>query len=320
MIIIKEAVKQAFAKLKDAKHILKAFGFILLALVLIGGSVVFSGTRVTYNVKYGEKVLANVASLAVYEEGMNKAQAALPKSGLEIAEAEIEKVISVNAKTASSDEVSELILANSPSVLIGYSVSYGDKVIAYVEDKTALETELSRRLASFDIKDANCESSFSDEIVYTETYFHKDQLSTPAELTASVNGLDVITVASTAEEYVIKYDTVTKKDSSKNAGTEVVLTAGVNGSGQIVTKTTYLNGQVSGEPVVEDQLLAYPIDKVVLVGTKNVYITSAPQNASASGFKWPLATRGVITSYWGAGRNLKGIDIGVPTGTSIIAV
>ena len=59
---LKEAVKQAFAKLKDAKHVLKAFGFILLALVLIGGSVVFSGTRVTYNVKYGEKVYFSIFS------------------------------------------------------------------------------------------------------------------------------------------------------------------------------------------------------------------------------------------------------------------
>ena len=320
MIIIKEAVKQALEKLNDAKHIIKAFGFVLLALVLAGGSIVFSGTRVTYNIKYGGKILANIANVAVYEEGMDKAQAALPKSNLQIAEAEIEKVISVNSKTASSDEVAELILENSPSVLNGYSVSYGDKVIAYVEDKTDLEAALNERLSSFSVKDAECESAFADEIVYTETYFHKDQLSVTSELTASVNDLDVITVASTAEEYVVKYDTITKKDSSKKAGTEIVLTAGVNGSGQIVTKTTYLNGQVSGEPVVEDQLLAYPIDKVVLVGTKNVYITSAPQNASASGFKWPLAIRGVITSYWGDGRNHKGIDIGVPIGTSIIAV
>ena len=320
MIIIKETVKQALEKLNDAKHIIKAFGFVLLALVLAGGSIVFSGTRVTYNIKYGGKILANIANVAVYEEGMDKAQAALPKSNLQIAEAEIEKVISVNSKTASSDEVAELILENSPSVLNGYSVSYGDKVIAYVEDKTDLEAALNERLSSFSVKDAECESAFADEIVYTETYFHKDQLSVTSELTASVNDLDVITVASTAEENVVKYDPITKKDSSKKAGTEIVLTAGVNGSGQIVTKTTYLNGQVSGEPVVEDQLLAYPIDKVVLVGTKNVYITSAPQNASASGFKWPLAIRGVITSYLGDGRNHKGIDIGAPIGTSIIAV
>ncbi len=320
MIIIKEAVSQVLEKLNDAKRALKVFGFILLAILLAGGSVIFSGAKVTYNVKYEGEILASIAGIEVYEEGMNKAQAALPESDLMIAEAEIEKVISVNNKTATSDEVASIILENSPNVLTGYSVTAGDKVIAYVEDKTEIEEALSNRLSAFAVKDAECTSSFSNDIVYTETYFHSEQLTDAEELTASVNGLDVITVASTSEEYVIKYDTVTKKDSTKNAGTEKVLTKGVNGTGQLVTKTTYVNGQVSGEPVVEDQLLTYPIDKVVLVGTKNVYITSAPQNASASGFKWPLATRGVITSYWGDGRNHKGIDIGVPTGTSIIAV
>ncbi len=320
MIIIKEVVTQALEKLNDAKHILKVFGFVLLALLLIGGSIVFSGTEVTYNIIYNGQVLANVESVEVYEKGMDKAQAALPKSGFNIADAKIEKVVSVNSEYATADEVAEIILKNSPSVLTGYSVSYGDKVVAYVEDTAEIEKVLNNRLSSFKIEDAECESSFSDEITYTKTYFHKNQLTKSSALTACANNFDVVTVASTAEEYVVKYETVTKKDSSKKAGTEVVLTAGVNGSGQIVTKTTYVNGQVSGEPVVEDQLLAYPIDKVVLVGTKNVYITSAPQNASASGFKWPLATRGVITSYWGDGRNHKGIDIGVPVGTSIIAV
>ncbi len=320
MIIIKDAVTQTLEKLKDAKQILKIFGFLLLAILLVGGSVIFSGTRVTYNIKYGGKILANIAGVEVYEEGMNKAQAALPESDLVIAEAEIEKVITVNTKTATSDEVAAIILENSPSVLTGYSVSSGDDVIAYVEDKTQIESLLEDRLTSFSIEGAECKNSFSEEITYSETYFHAEQLADTKELTASVGELDVITVAATSEEYVIKYHTVTKKDSTKNAGTEKVLTAGVNGSGQIVTKTTYVNGQVSGEPEVEDQLLSYPIDKVVLVGTKNVYITSAPQNASASGFKWPLATRGVITSYWGDGRSHKGIDIGVPTGTSIIAV
>lgn len=319
MIIIKDTVITTLEKLKSGKQILKALAFILLALVLVGGSIVFGGTKISYNIKYGGKILANIACVEVYEEGMKKAYNAMPDSGLKIADAEIEKVITVNTKSASSDEVADLILKNSPSVCKGYSVSCGDEVFAYVTDKEGMEKALSDRLASFDVKNADCESKYLDNIVYSETYFHKDQLTEADQLTACVDQLDVLTVASSCEKYVIKYDTITRKDSKKNAGYQAVITAGVNGSGQKVTKTTYLNGKVSGEPEVEDQLLSYPIDKVVVVGTKNVYVTSAPQNAASSGFKWPLAVRGVITSYWGDGRNHKGFDIGVPIGTSVIA-
>ncbi len=320
MIIIKDVVISAFAKLKCSKQLLKAIVFILIAIILIGGCVVFAGTKVTYNIKIGGKVLASTAGLDVYEEAMNKAQAALPKSDLLIAEADVEKVVSVNAKTSSSDEVAEIILENSPSVLNGYSVAADGKVIAYVENTDGIEEALSKRLSSFDIEGTESSSSYSSEITYTETYFHKEQLTKASELTACVSGLDVVTVASTSEEYVIKYETVTKKDSTKNAGTETVLTAGVNGSGKHVTKTTYVNGKISGDPIVDDQIISKPTDKVVLVGTKNVYYTSAPQNASSYGFGWPLATRGRISSYWGDGRGHKGVDICVPIGTSVLAV
>ncbi|MBQ1187273.1 MAG: M23 family metallopeptidase [Clostridia bacterium] len=67
-----------------------------------------------------------------------------------------------------------------------------------------------------------------------------------------------------------------------------------------------------------------PVTEVVVVGTKDVFVTTTPQNASSAGFVWPLAVKGVITGPYGelrsGGKRHAGVDIGVPVGTSIVAV
>ncbi|MBO5852265.1 MAG: M23 family metallopeptidase [Clostridia bacterium] len=77
--------------------------------------------------------------------------------------------------------------------------------------------------------------------------------------------------------------------------------------------------------MVKNEVIKDPVNEIIVVGTKNVYVTSAPQNASSSGFKWPLSTVGVLTSTYGEVRNngtkIHGaLDIAVPQGTSVIAV
>lgn len=320
MIIIQDAVISFIEKIKDAKKLYKLIAFFGIAVVLIVVSVISSGVRVTYNVKYNDAVLANVSSVEVYEKGLEKAVSSMTGTDSQITEPELEAVITVNKTGATSDEVSQLILKNSPSVCYGYEVTAGDKTIAFVTDTKVIEEAKAARLASYDVDGAECESHFTEEITVSPAYFHTDKLCDDAEAKAAIDKVDVITVASTKTVYTVKYDTVTKKDSTKNAGYQAVITKGVNGSNQTVKEVTYLNGVATSEPVVSNVVLEYPINEVLLIGTKNVFITSTPQNASASGFKWPLAERGVITSYWGDGRGHHGVDIGVPQGTSVVAV
>ncbi len=319
MIIIQDAVNSFIEKIKNAKRLYKLIAFFGVAAVLMLVSVISSDVRVTYNVKCGDTVLANVSDKAVYEEALEKAQNAMA-DGAQIDGIELESVITVNNSGASANEVSKLILKNSTSVSAGYELVVGDKTVAYVTDIKAFEEAKSQRLAAFNVEGAECESKFAKEVSVRPAYFHISKLTSDAEVKTAVNKLDVVTVATTKTVYTVKYDTLTQKDSTQNAGVQVVLTKGVNGSAQTVEETTYVNGVAKGEPLVSDIMLEYPIDEVLLIGTKNVFITSTIQNASASGFRWPLAERGTITSYWGDGRNHGGIDIGIPQGTSVVAV
>ena len=135
-----------------------------------------------------------------------------------------------------------------------------------------------------------------------------------------ISSVDVITTITKTTNYTVPYETITKKTSSKLAGYVKVTTNGVDGEASKVERFTLLNGKVAEEEVLENTVLVAPVSEVVVVGTGKASYSSSVQNASASGFLWPLTTRGVITSYWGDGRNHGGIDIGVPNGTGVVAV
>ena len=325
MIIIQEAVISFIEKLKNAGRMYKLIAFGVFSLILIAVSVFSSGVKLTYNLIYNGEVFATVSSKSVYNEAVKLAKAELTGDKVDITSAEIKSVISINEKTDSAKEVSQLILENAPSVCSGYEVVIGDKTVGYVSDISIFEKAKNERLAAFAVEDAECESTFTVNVDTKPVYFTVASLSKTEDIQSAVSALDVKTVAVTNRSYTVKYETVAKKDSSKNAGYQVVLTKGINGLGQTKEEVTYLNGEAVSDPVVTKVITRAPVDEVVLVGTKNVYVASAPQNASSSGFKWPLGVTGVITSEYGASRHNGakthgGVDFGVPEGTSVIAV
>lgn len=325
MIIIQEAVISFIEKLKNAGRMYKLIAFGVFSLILIAVSVFSSGVKLTYNLIYNGEVFATVSSKSVYNEAVKLAQAELTGDKSDITQAEIKSVITINEKTDSAKEVSQLILKNAPSVCSGYEVKVGNKTVGYISDFSVFENAKNDRLSSFDVEGAKCESTFTVNVSANPAYFSAETLSKTEDIESAISALDVKTVAVTNRTYTVEYETVAKKDSSKNAGYQSVITEGINGLGQTTEEVTYLNGKAVSDPVVTKIITRAPVDEVVVVGTKNVYVTSAPQNASSSGFKWPLSTRGVLTSDYGASRHggaksHGGIDIGVPVGTSVFAV
>ncbi len=325
MIIIQEAVISFIEKLKNAGRMYKLIAFGVFSLILIAVSVFSSGVKLTYNLIYNGEVFATVSSKSVYNEAVKLAKAELTGEKSDITHAEIKSVISINEKTDSAKEVSQLILENAPSICSGYEVMVGGKTVGYISDIAVFEKAKCDRLSTFAVEDAECESTFTVNVSTKPAYFAAEALSKTEDIQSAISALDVKTVAVTNETYTVKYETIAKKDSSKNAGYQTVLTEGVNGLGQTKKEVTYLNGEAISDPVITKTITRAPVDEVVLVGTKNVYVTSAPQNASSSGFKWPLGTVGVLTSEYGASRHggaksHGGVDFGVPEGTSVIAV
>lgn len=324
MIIIQEAVISFFEKLKSASRLYKLIALAAISVILVLLSVFSSGIKLTYNLIYDGNVFANVSSKSVYNEAVELASAQLADSNSVLDNLEIKSVVTINGKFSSAKEASQLILQNNPGVCNGFEVRVDDTVVGYVSTFEEFETLKNNRLNAFNIEGATCTSSFSASVTANNAFFSSKNLSKQSDIEAAFAKLDVQTVAITDTTYSVKYETTVKKDSSKKAGYEKVLTQGSNGTNRTVKEVTYLNGQAVSEPKVSTTVVKAPVTEVVVVGTKNVYVTSAPQNAASSGFKWPLGVKGVITGEYNerrsSGKYHAGVDIGVPVGTSVIAV
>ena len=74
----------------------------------------------------------------------------------------------------------------------------------------------------------------------------------------------------------IPFETIYKEDNTLDKGTEVVTTEGINGTKEITTTYTIINGVRQDNPKVEEKVTKEKVDKVVRRGTK-VSTTSTPE-------------------------------------------
>ena len=325
MIVIKEAVISFFEKLKSANRLYKLMAFSAISVILILVSVFSSGVKLTYNLIYNGNVFANVSSKEVYSQAVALAKTYVSGKEVDFSAIEIKKVVSINETTSTVEETSKLLLANNPTICSGFEVIVGGDVVGYVSDLEVYETAKNNKLSSYNVEGAQCTSSFLVNVSAKAAYFDVKNLSKAEDIEAAFAPLDVQTVAIVDSTYTVKYETVAQKDATKKAGYQQVITEGVHGSNKVVKETVYLNGVMVSDPVVTTTVLRAPVNEVILVGIKDVFVTTAPQNASSAGFVWPLSEKGVITAPYGelrggGSRRHQGVDIGVPVGTSVVAV
>ena len=133
--------------------------------------------------------------------------------------------------------------------------------------------------------------------------------------------LNVKCTVEKTEEEAIPFETVKKNDSSLAKGSTKTKTQGEEGLRRKTTTITYLNGAETARKEGAFETVKEPVDKVVLVGTKNK--TNSNNNGSAikgaPSFGWPVS--GSITSPYGTrnGRLHAGFDIGKPIGSAVKA-
>ena len=84
------------------------------------------------------------------------------------------------------------------------------------------------------------------------------------------------TFDSKTENADIPFETIYKDDNSLDKGKEVVITEGINGTKEITTTYTIINGVRQDNPKVEEKVTKEKVDKVVRRGTK-VSTTSTPE-------------------------------------------
>lgn len=89
-------------------------------------------------------------------------------------------------------------------------------------------------------------------------------------------GTKVTTYESEKNVQNIPFETIYKDDNSLDKGKEVVITEGINGTKEITTTFTVINGIRQDNPKIEEKVTKDKVDKVVRRGTK-VSTTATPE-------------------------------------------
>lgn len=139
--------------------------------------------------------------------------------------------------------------------------------------------------------------------------------------------LTVITKGEYTASEIIPFDVITKTDYNLASGKTRVEQEGSDGSKVVTYSFVEENGQIKDKQVLDEKIIAKPLDQVIAKGPAKVVIASRSTGGStlsrgsgvSSGFIWPL--RGAITSYYGwRSRGFhNGIDIDGYTGDPIKA-
>lgn len=295
----------------------------MMILVLLIGFV-SSGATLAYDISYKGQVIGTVGNkkmcvaavnLAIKEVGKNaKSEISTPKYKL---------VLTFKNRLASKQDLKNAILDNTTSVLYADLLKVDGKDIIYVEDGK-LEKYLKDYCNSFDIKDSESESKFVETIEIQTGYFVTDKVYTLESAKEIINSnVTVQTVATVISAQELPYGTTTTTTSSQLLGYSKVISSGVKGSKLNTDNVVLINGNEIERTNISSVITKKPINQVVMVGTAKTLASSAQRaEASSYGFIFPLdkSARWSVSSYYGDGRNHKGIDICAPYKTKIFAV
>ena len=193
-----------------------------------------------------------------------------------------------------------------------------------VANEQAAQTVLTNVLSSQTVENGKAE--FVDKVEVTP-YAEGSSVLGQEEATmvlCTEKALNVKCTVEKTEEEAIPFETVKKNDSSLVKGSTKTTTQGEERLRRKTTTITYLNGQETARKEGEFKTVKEPVDKVVLVGTKNKTSNNNNNNngsaiKGAPSFGWPVSGR--ITSPYGTrdGRLHAGIDIGKPIGSAVKA-
>ncbi len=302
----------------------------MIILSVLGGAVIVGtmmvgGIGFSYDVIYDGEKVGRISDLTVYGEAKSIAEQAVVSDGngaVSLSEPKLYFTFSFEAPSTSAEELSTSIISHSAEVVKGYSVEIEGIGRLYVADKDDFIGAVSDYCEKFEIEGTDAVNTVKNKVTYSVAYFDNGVIASEESLGDIVSRLEITTVVNKKTTYEVPYKTETTRTAKKYQGYMSVTTAGVKGVNEKLEKVTYVNGvQVSSE-VISDTVITAPVNEQVLVGTavKTASTTTVIHNTSTKGFIWPLAVKGVITSYWGDGREHKGLDIAAPKGTDTYAV
>lgn len=307
---------------KSNKIMMRICSLALIGIMSLGVSIAAAGITLGLKVNYAGAFIATIKNSGVFDTAREIAVNHIESSDAEsvIESPSFSMTLTVSNRLDSAVAVADAIIENTGDVVEAAALTVNGERVACAEAELINSLVEARRTA-FDISGAQNSSDFTDEVKTVTGYFLKSEISDSNELVSVIDSLDVKTVSVLTSDTEIPFSKETVKTSKQLIGYSKITTAGQNGITRKTENIEAINGEIVTRSELESVVVKEPVTQVTTVGTA-ISTASAAQRSEerSAGFICPLK-RGsfVITSYYGDGRNHKGIDLGADKGTSIYA-
>ena len=292
------------------------------AAVAVIYSFFASGATLAYNVNYDGKVIATVKNKRELENAINLVLDSVTGVNVEraLCKPQCSAVIVLGSGIDGKQVVADAIIENSKDIVKGSALYVDGKLVATVEgDK--LDAYIDEYCSRFAVANGNCEIEFVENVETEDGYYLSANFDTAEDVEEILSNLSVKTVANVVTNIRLAYKTITNKSNEMMIGDTRVINEGSEGLRQKTECITYVNGVEQTRTLISDVTVSNPVNRVVTVGSARTQ-ASAQQISIAhnSGFTFPLPTgKWKISSYYGDGRNHKGVDLAAPYGSAILA-
>lgn len=321
--LIIDSIKSAASTIKNSSRRAKQGMFACIAVIAILASLSFTGTRIAYKVDYSGSSIATVGSKKQFNDALELV--AQMVEGQNVADAVKEPrfcaTVVLGDNIDNTQEVANAIIDNTDEIVAATVIKVDDSVVARGE-KEIVDTLISTRLNSFNSDEGVCTSRFVKDVKCEDGYFIKSELDGKASIEGVVNSLGVVTEMRKTTDVIVPYKSTTQKTNEQIVGYSKVTVTGVSGVNRVTQDIVMVNGEVQSCVEVSNEVVVAPVNEVVVKGTaKTLASAKQKQQAHAAGFIFPLPSgTWRVSSYYGDGRNHKGVDICAKSGTSIFAV
>ncbi len=298
---------------------------ILIFAVLLSSSYSLNGLTLANGVTYGGEYLGTVKNANVLTSAIDILTKTLNVNnpGSYIEPAHLSTNLTNRTMVLDETTLADSMLAHTDSVSSMYGLYVNGVLHAVSETDMYFNRYLSQKLNKYRITGENAVLSFNDDIKIEQNFFPIDAIRTEEQIKTIISDVLQLSVKKAViEEYEQEeaYKTEEIQSASYSKGYRQVKRYGENGRSKVTASVVYVNGEEVSREVISTEVIKAPVSKQIIVGTK------VKQNSTATipvggTMLWPVqdVDNVVITSYWGDGRNHKGLDIAAPKGTHIYA-
>lgn len=321
--LLGDAVTAVAFKIRNIGKPIKICCFLSVGSICILTALAAIDATWAYKVSIEGKVIATVKNKKQYSSALEIVNSKVDGVNIEktVSQPKYSPVLVLSSGIDSDEEVAVSIIETTDEIVSVQALVVNGETVAYTEN-IDLEDALLQHRNSFLNTAGECVLTFVDSVETENAYCVADDITADEDLTAMVSELDVKSETTVVGEVSVPYTTTYKKVSTRTIGESAVIKKGVNGLRRLVERVVAVNGGETERVTVSDEVITQPVSAVVEIGTAKSSASAAQKSeAYSSGFIFPLPS-GVwkVTSYYGDGRNHKGVDLAAAKGVTIYAV